>query len=211
MNGSIDNDVAAGVEAWLRWVPKWVPAVHRGKAKICGRCTGSPIVTAAGFPRDTPHQVKHALVSRMHRLIDRAVEEFTEANLPLLKAELDGEHDWSAGGYEPLAGLDPEYDGLDPDPDPDDEAQPFLFTMLGLAEATKPDPPLPRPPLTEAEKTQLRREMSMADQHASEVGNRVCIELFAYSDLIAAAVKRFVEPQVQAVMDELSRQLESPQ
>lgn len=165
---------------------------------------------ASGIALDTPHQVKHALVSRMQRIIDRAVDEYTAEHLPMLQAELSGEAMWQVGGYDPGAGLDPEFDGVDPDPEPDESGQPFLFTLGGLAEETRPEPPLPRPPLSEAEKQQLRREIELADQQASSVGNEVCFALLMHQARISAAIERFVEPQVQALLDDLSQHLEPP-
>ncbi len=207
----LDNRVAAGVEAWLAWAPKWAPAGHRARPRLCRRCTGSPLLVAAGIAEDTPHQVKHAFVSRMQRIVDDAVDEYTETHLPMLQAELSGAHMWDVGGYDPGAGLDPEYDGLDPDPEPDETGQPFLFTMGGLAEETKPEPPLPRPPLSANEKQQLRREIELADRQASAVGNEVCFALLTHRARVEAAIERFIEPQVRALLEELSRQLESPE
>ena len=207
----IDERVRAAVDAWIEWVPKWEPAAHRGRSRLCKRCTGSPVVAAAGLGDDTPHQVKHFLVSRMQRIIDRAVDEYTEANLPMLHAELTGADVWRIGGYDPAAGLDPEYDGLDLDPEPEESGQPFLFTMAGLAEETRPEPPLPRPPLSPEEKQQLRREFELADRCANDVGNDVCFELVAHRPRIEAAIARFVEPQVREMLEELSRHLEPPQ
>lgn len=208
---AIEERVANAVEAWLQWVPKWGPAAHRSKTRICRKCTGSPLLVAAGLDTDTPHQVKHALVSRMQRIIDRAVDEYTEQHLPMLHAELTDADMWRVDSYDPAAGLDPEYDGLDPDPEPDESGQPFLFTMAGLAAESRPEPPLPRPPLTADEKQQLRREIELADRQASDAGNEVCFALMAHRPAIEAAIERFVEPQVQAVLDELSRHLQPPQ
>lgn len=208
--GVIDEKVASAVEAWLQWVPKWRPAAHRTKTRICRKCTGSPLLVAAGIAPDTPHQVKHALVSRMQRIIDKAVDEYTAQHLPMLQAELAGADMWRAGGYDPAAGLDPEFDGLDPDPEPDEAAQPFLFTMAGLAADSQPEPPLPRPPLTAEEKQQLQREIALADHRAIDTGNEVCFALLVHQGRISAAISRFVEPQVQAMLDDLSQQLEPP-
>ncbi|RGE24402.1 spermidine/putrescine ABC transporter substrate-binding protein [Leucobacter sp. wl10] len=211
MSGAIEQRVDAAVDAWLRWVPGWTPGTHRGRARLCRRCTGSPMLAAAGLTSDVPHQVTHALVSRMQRIIDRRVDEFTEQQLPMLHAELTGEQMWRAGGYDPAAGLDPEYEGLDPDPDPADGEQPFLFTLAGLAEESRSEPLLPRPPLSADEKRQLRREVELADRCAEEAGRAVCFALMAHRSRIESAVRRFVEPQIRAMLDELSRNLEPPQ
>ncbi len=209
--GAIDERVNAAVDAWLRWVPSWSPGTHRARARLCRRCTGSPLLAAAGLTSDVPHQVTHALVSRMQRIIDRRVDEFTAEQLPALHGELAGEELWSAGGYDPTEGLAPEYEGLDPDPDPDDTEQPFLFTLAGLAEESRPAPPLPRPPLSQEEKQRLRREIELADAQAEATGREVCFALMAHRTRIEAAIHRFVEPQIQAMLDELSQHLEPPQ
>ena len=176
---------------------------------MCRRCTGSPVLDAAGISGTVPHQVTHALASRMQRIIDRMVDEYIEAQLPVMHAELQGEAIWSAGGYQPDAGLDPEYDGLDLDPEPEGE-QPMLFTMAGLAEQSRPEPPLPRPPLSAEEKQQLRREIELADQYTNDIGAQLCFALSEHRGRITAAVLRFVEPQIQALLDELSQHLEPP-
>ncbi|WP_105804986.1 spermidine/putrescine ABC transporter substrate-binding protein [Leucobacter massiliensis] len=208
---TIEERVTGAVDAWLRWLPGWSPGTHRGRARLCRRCTGSPLLTAAGIGADVPHQVTHALVSRMQRIIDRRVDEFTERELPTLHAELTGAELWRSGGYDPAAGLAPEYEGLDPDPEPVEGEQPFLFTLAGLAEETRPEPPLPRPPLSAEEKQRLRREIELADRCAEEAGRAVCFALVSHRPRIQTAITRFVEPQVQALLDELSRHLEPPQ
>ncbi|WP_336658893.1 spermidine/putrescine ABC transporter substrate-binding protein [Leucobacter sp. USHLN153] len=206
----IEVRVTAAVDAWLRWVPGWSPGTHRGRARVCRRCTGSPILSAAGLTNDVPHQVLHALVARMQRIIDRQVDEFTASSLPALHAELENAEMWDAGGYDPASGLAPEYEGLDPDPEPEEVDQPFLFTLAGLAEESRPEPPLPRPPLSGEEKARIRREIELADAQAEEVGRAVCFALMPHRPRIQSAVERFVEPQVREMLDELSRGLEPP-
>lgn len=205
----IPGKVTAAVDAWLRWLPGWVPGTHRGRSRMCRRCTGSPMLVAAGLENDIPHQVVHALVSRMQRIIDRAVDEYTEQALPMLYAELSGEQLWNSGGFDPGSGLDPEYEGIDLDPEPDDE-QPFLFTMTELAEQSKAEPPLPRPPLSAEEKRRIRYEIDLADRYAQDIGQRLCFALTEHRARVQAAVQRFVEPQIQALLEELTRQLEPP-
>nr|WP_245190341.1 spermidine/putrescine ABC transporter substrate-binding protein [Leucobacter exalbidus] len=199
------------VDAWLRWLPSWSPGHHRGRARVCRRCTGSPLLTAAGIGRDVPHQVTHALTTRMQRIIDRIVDDFTQQELPMLHAELTGEEQRASGGYDPSAGLEPEFDGLDPDPDPADGSQPYLFTLAGLAAEAQPPAPEPRPPLTAREREVLRAEIARADECAETVGNELCFALMAHRTRIETAIERFVEPQVQALLDELSAGLEPPQ
>ena len=177
---------------------------------MCRRCTGSPILAAAGLAQDVPHQVAHALVGRMQRIIDRAVDEYTERDLPVLLAELREEELWNTGGFQPAEGLDPEYDGVDLDPEVEG-GQPYLFTMAELAEQTKPGTALPRPPLNADEKRQLRREIEMADRFADDAGQQLCFAVAGHRPRIQAAVERFVEPQIQALLEELARHLEPPQ
>lgn len=205
----IADRVDAAVDAWLRWLPGWAPGTHKGRARMCRRCTGSPVLAAAGIEADVPHQVGHALNSRMQRIVDRAVDEYTERELPTLHAELTGEQLWNAGGYEPQEGLEPEYEGLDLDPEVEGD-QPTLFTLAELAEQTRPAPPLPRPPLSADEKRRLRHEIDLADRCAQDVGQRICFAVAAHRPRIQAAVQRFVEPQIQALLEELTRHLEPP-
>ncbi len=167
------------------------------------------MLAAAGLEGDAPHQIVHALVSRMQRIIDRAVDDYTERSLPALHAELTGEQLWNSGGFDPGSGLDAEYEGVDLDPETDDE-QPYLFTMAELAEQTKPEPPLPRPPLSPEEKRRIRSEIELADRFAQDVGQRLCFALTEHRPRVQAAVERFVEPQIQALLDELTRHLEPP-
>lgn len=206
---AVADRVTAGVDAWLRWLPTWQPGTHRGRSRMCRRCMGSPLLVAAGIEGEVPHQVAHALTSRMQRIIDRLVDDYTERELPALHAELTGEQLWHTGGFEPGAGLDPEYDGLDLDPETED-GQPFLFTLAELAEQSKPEPPLPRPPLSREEKQRLRQEVEEAGRYADDVGQQLCFALAGHRPRIRAAVGRFVEPQIRAMLDELSQHLEPP-
>ena len=42
----METQVDQAVEAWIRWVPRWEPATHRGRVAPCRRCLGSPILSA---------------------------------------------------------------------------------------------------------------------------------------------------------------------
>lgn len=208
---STDARVIAAVESWLKWLPTWEPGFHRARARVCRRCVGSPIVAAAQIEDDVPHQVTHALVARMQRIIDKTVDEYTEKNLPHLHSELTSSEQWHApSGYRPGEGLAPEYDGIDLDPEPHDDAQPFLFTLAELAKDPDAPPTLPRPPLTPAEKASLRHEIELADHCAIETGQQVCFALSEHASRIQTAIARFVEPQIQHLLDELSQALEPP-
>ena len=48
------------------------------------------------------------------------------------------------------------------------------------------------------------------DEHARSVGTAVCFALLEHRVRIADAVERLVEPQVEALLDELSQTLDVP-
>lgn len=177
---------------------------------MCRKCAGSPFLEAAGFPEGVPHQVTHALVMRMHRIIDRDVELYTAAELPALHAELTGEAMWQASGYDPTEGLPPESEGVDLDPEPASHDQPFLFTLAELQEIAKPDPPLPRPPLSQEEKARIRVEIELAEQRSVSIGQQLCFAIMGHRERIKAAINRHIEPQIEMMLAELSRSLEPP-
>jgi hypothetical protein len=208
---SLDAQVRSAVDAWLRWVARWQPGSHRSRARLCRRCVGSPLVDAAGFDHDIPHAVKHALVMRLNAVIESDVDAYTERNLPLLSEELkDSEARKRARPYRPNDDLAPEYQGLDIDPEPD-PSQPFLFTLTELARDAARDIRVPDPePLTDAAKAALRHEMALADDHATQTGMAVCLALMDHRRRINDAVERVVEPQVQALLRDLSRSLDAP-
>ncbi|NHI15582.1 spermidine/putrescine ABC transporter substrate-binding protein [Microbacterium excoecariae] len=209
MERSLETRVSQAVDAWLRWLPRWEPATHRGRRSPCRRCLGSPLLAAAGLEGDTPHGVQHGLTTRLTTLVDQRVAGYTAANLPLLQTELDQQAARNrARSYRPRDGLDPEFDGmpLDPDPDP---SQPFLFTIAGFEEeAAREAPPLP--PLTEAAKQALRREVALADEHADAVGREICHLLGPHRRRIRAAIVEFVDPQVDRLLAELGASLDAP-
>lgn len=204
------ESVREQVHAWESWLANWEPPAHRARPRLCRKCHHSPLAAAAGFERDAPHQIVHALLSRMHRLIDSEVDAYTAEHLPLLQAELDGAAIWNAGGYDPAKGLSVEYDGVDHDAVEPVGEQPFLFTFAELQAAEKPEPALPRPPLTESEKRQLKMEIDVADRQAVTVGQELCFVLVGYQATVRQAVQRFVDPQIDALLEELSRNLEAP-
>lgn len=206
---SLETQVDQAVEAWLRWLPRWEPATHRGRVAPCRRCLGSPVLSAAGLGSDVPHGVQHGLSTRIKTIVDNAVAHYTARNLPMLQAELDQQADRNRSRtYRPAEGLEPEFDGLPMDPDPVPGA-PFLFTIAGLAdEADAAVPALP--PLTEDAKAALRQEVRLADEYASMVGREVCTILLRHRLRIQTAVAQYVEPQIAALLDELTRSLDAP-
>ncbi|WP_105566352.1 spermidine/putrescine ABC transporter substrate-binding protein [Microbacterium halophytorum] len=206
---SLETQVSQAVDAWLRWLPRWQPATHRGRVAPCRRCYGSPVLEAAGLGSDVPHGVQHGLSTRVKTIIDRHVGRYTELNLPMLQAELDQQSARNrARSYRPDEGLDPEHEGLPLDPDPQ-PGQPFLFTIEGLAnEAAGEVPSLP--PLTEEAKAALRQEVALADEYANMVGREVCQLLLPHRMRIHRAVSEFVEPQVESMLSDLTRSLDAP-
>ncbi|MDN3310422.1 spermidine/putrescine ABC transporter substrate-binding protein [Microbacterium oryzae] len=209
MERTLDAQVAQAVDAWLRWLPRWQPATHRGRAAPCRRCFGSPLLSAAGLGADVPHGVQHGLSTRMKAIVDHAVAEYTARNLPLLQAELDQQAARNrARSYRPGEDLAPEYEGLPLDPDPVPGA-PFLFTIEQLANEAEADVPS-LPPLSAEAKAALRHEVSLADEYANLVGREICSVLLGHRLRIQAAVVEFVEPQVEAMLAELTQSLDTP-
>ncbi|BDI23331.1 spermidine/putrescine ABC transporter substrate-binding protein [Herbiconiux sp. L3-i23] len=207
----VDARVDAAVDAWLAWLPRWSPSLARTRPRVCRRCVGSPVIDAAGL-REAPHQVQHALVSRIHSLIDDDVASFTATELPLLHAELDRSEAErrAARPYRPEEGLGPEFEGLGVDPEPV-PGEPYLFTLAGLAEdAAEPAPPAATRSYDEAAKQQLRREIALSDERAVGVGRAACLALVGHRPRIAEAIDSVVTPQIESLMSELSAGLEIP-
>lgn len=206
---SLETQVDQAVEAWLRWVPRWEPATHRGRVAPCRRCLGSPILSAAGIGANAPHGVQHGLSTRMKTIVDHAVSEYTSRNLPMLQQELDQQAARNrARSYRPGDDLDPEFDGMPLDPEPVPGA-PFLFTIAGLADDEAADLP-PLPPLSDEAKTALRQEVALADEYANLVGREICGMLLRHRIRIQAAISQHVEPQIEAMLAELTQSLDSP-
>jgi len=206
---SIETQVSQAVDAWLRWLPRWQPATHRGRVAPCRRCFGSPVLSAAGLGSDVPHGVQHGLSTRVKTIVDQAVAAYTARNLPMLQAELDQQAARNrARSYRPSEGLDPEFEGLPLDPEPVPGA-PFLFTISGLADEANADIPA-LPPLSEEAKAALRQEVALADDYANMIGREVCSILLHHRLRIQAAVSQHVEPQIAAMLDELTKSLDAP-
>lgn len=209
MERSLDTQVSQAVDAWLRWLPRWEPSTHRGRVAPCRRCLGSPILSAAGLGADVPHGVQHGLSTRIKSIIDHAVADYTARNLPMLQSELDQQAERNrARSYRPTEGLEPEFEGLPIDPEPIPGA-PFLFTLGGLASDVDADVP-ELPPLSDEAKAALRQEVGLADDYANMMGREVCAVLLRHRLRIQQAVSELVEPQVEALLEELSRSLDAP-
>ncbi|BDZ63893.1 spermidine/putrescine ABC transporter substrate-binding protein [Agromyces mangrovi Wang et al. 2018] len=211
MDGSIEARVSHEVDNWLRWLPRWRPGTARARVRLCRRCFGSPILAAAGLEVDVPHGVQHALSMRMKGIIDVAVDDYTDRNLPLLHRELrQAEERKARRPYRPGEGLDPEYRGLELDPDPSPD-QPFLFTIGGLerdaAEGAEAEHPRP---LSAEEKAAIREEVRLADEFAKQIGRRICAALRDHRARIAEGIAGVVEPQVAELLADLDRELDSP-
>jgi len=206
---SLETQVSQAVDAWLRWLPRWEPATHRGRVAVCRRCLGSPVLSAAGLGADVPHGVQHGLSTRIKTIVDHAVADYTSRNLPMLQAELDQQAERNrARSYRPGEGLDPEFEGMPLDPDPQPGA-PFLFTLAGMADEADAEVPA-LPPLSDEAKAALRQEVGLADEYANMVGREVCSILLGQRLRIQTAIAEFVEPQVAALLEELTRSLDAP-
>ncbi|MBN9201188.1 MAG: spermidine/putrescine ABC transporter substrate-binding protein, partial [Microbacterium chocolatum] len=59
-------------------------------------------------------------------------------------------------------------------------------------------------------KAALRQEVSLADDFANMVGREVCTILLHHRVRVQAAVTQYVEPQIAAMLDELTRSLDAP-
>ena len=205
----METQVDLAVEAWLRWVPRWEPATHRGRVAPCRRCLGSPLLSAAGVGSDVPHGVQHGLSTRLKTIVDTAVAGYTARNLPMLQHELDQQAARNrARSYRPSENLDPEFDGLPLDPDPVPGA-PFLFTIAELADDPADALP-PLPPLSDEAKVALRQEVALADEYANMVGREICGLLLRHRIAIQATISQHVEPQIEALLAELTQSLDSP-
>lgn len=176
---------------------------------MCRRCFGSPILAAAGLGSDVPHGVQHGLSTRIKAIVDHAVNDYTEQNLPMLSAELASQAARNRSrAYRPGDDLEPEYDGLPLDPDPVPGA-PFLFTIAGMAEEANVDVPA-LPPLSEDAKVALRHEVQLADEFAGMIGREVCQLLLPQRIRIRDAIAVYVEPQIAAMLQELTSSLDAP-
>lgn len=205
MERAIPEGVWAAVASWLRWVPRWEPGTHRGRTKPCPLCLGNPMLAAAGLSADVPHAVAHALATRLKRISDRTVEEYTSRNLPLLESELRGSSLPSTPGSAEQS--DPEHEGLELDPEPE-PGVPFLFTFAELREPTLPA--INRPPLSDAAKQALRAELRLADECGRHTTGLIALALAEHRDVIQAALATHVEPQIDALLAELAEELNSP-
>ncbi|GAB3595249.1 spermidine/putrescine ABC transporter substrate-binding protein [Microbacterium tumbae] len=209
MERSLETQVDQAVEAWLRWVPRWEPATHRGRVAPCRRCLGSPILSAVGIGGNVPHGVQHGLSTRIKTIVDHAVAEYTARNLPMLQRELDQQAARNlARSYRPSEDLAPEFEGMPLDPDPVPGA-PFLFTIAGLADDDAEELP-PLPPLSDEAKAALRQEVTLADEYANMVGREICGLLLRHRLSVQAAISQYVEPQIEALLEELTQSLDAP-
>lgn len=205
----METQVDQAVEAWLRWVPRWEPATHRGRMAPCRRCLGSPVLSAVGIGSNVPHGVQHGLSTRIKTVVDHAVAEYTAKNLPMLQAELDQQAARNrARSYRPSEDLDPEFEGMPLDPDPVPGA-PFLFTIAGLADQEAAELP-PLPPLSADAKVALRQEVALADDYANMIGREICGMLLRHRLAVQSAISQYVEPQIEALLAELTQSLDSP-
>jgi len=206
---SLETQVDQAVEAWLRWVPRWEPATHRGRVAPCRRCLGSPVLSAVGIGSDVPHGVQHGLSTRIKTIVDRAVADYTALNLPLLQKELNHQAERNrARSYRPAEDLAPEFEGMPLDPDPVPGA-PFLFTIAGLADESAAELP-PLEPLSEDAKAALRKEVALADEYANMIGREICGILLRHRLAVQQAISRYVEPQIEAMLAELTQSLDAP-
>ncbi|MGB3413690.1 MAG: spermidine/putrescine ABC transporter substrate-binding protein [Microbacteriaceae bacterium] len=211
MTRSLETEVRLQVDAWLRWLPKWHPGSGLSRARICRKCTGSPFLKVTDLADNAPHAVQHALVMRMNKILADGVDEYVEKNLPLMRQELElDEQRKKQLPYRPSEGLDPEYEGLELDP-PALPGEPYLFTLSELASDLASTIPQAKPGFLSPElKRALRLELELSDQFTRDLGNQLCTHLKEHRSRIDRAVQVFVEPQISAMMAELSAELSFP-
>jgi len=66
------------------------------------------------------------------------------------------------------------------------------------------------PPLSEEAKAALRQEVGLADEYANLVGREVCGLLLQHRLRIQTGVAEFVEPQIEAMLADLTKSLDAP-
>jgi hypothetical protein len=66
------------------------------------------------------------------------------------------------------------------------------------------------PPLSDEAKAALRQEVGLADDYANMVGREVCTILLHHRLRIQSAIGEYVEPQIEAMLEELTRSLDAP-
>ena len=59
-------------------------------------------------------------------------------------------------------------------------------------------------------KAALRQEVGLADDYANLIGREVCAVLLHHRLRIQAAIGQYVEPQIAAMLEELTRSLDAP-
>lgn len=166
-------------------------------------------MAAVGLDHDVPHAVQHGLSTRIKAIVDDVVDDYTAKNLPLLQRELRAAEEAKARKYRPDRGLEPEFDGLPVDPDPV-PGEPYLFTLAELAGQEDPESDELPAPLSEEEKAALRTEIRLADECAIHAGKLVCLAIEPHRERILAAVALYVEPQIEALLADLTLELDSP-
>ena len=197
------------MDAWLAWLPRWEPSTHRGRVAPCRRCFGSPVLSAAGLGADVPHGVQHGLSTRIKTIVDRVGRRVHRA-----------EPADAAGRARPAGGAQP---------------RPQLPAGRGARARVRGSAARPRsrarravplhdlghgrrggcrhpgpPPLSDEAKAALRQEVGLADDYANMVGREVCTILLHHRLRIQAAIGEYVEPQIEAMLEELTRSLDAP-
>ncbi|MBT1018431.1 hypothetical protein KJY77_04675 [Canibacter sp. lx-72] len=206
-NGLSSFDVAAvvakQVKVWKFWVSKWEFNHARVRTRTCIKCEpGDPFVLGAAFDNGVPHPVKHALTSRMYRVVRKRVDEVVavalpnlhERNMRLDQARLTAE-------YDPRLALDPEYDGLELDP-PEDPERPFLFTLSEFAQHTRSivdfTDELLRHQMSDTEQLDLQRATAVHNTIYYNVCRELATALARHRGEIARVLETYVQPQIAA-------------
>lgn len=207
--------VAEQVAAWQRWVASWQLQHVRTKSRVCANCvSGAQFVMGAAFDTGVPHPVKHALVSRMHRVANKRLSDVVEVVLPEFHRE-QGRYMSSlqSSEYDPRASLAPEYDGVELDPLPAAN-EPFLFTLEEFAAASTAGEEPPFEFLIAGQSPQQQQRLARAKHVRDVIHYNICKQLATGLVSHRAAIKQTLEThvtwQVEADIARLMEHLETP-
>ena len=157
-----------------------------------------------------PHGVQHGLSTRIKTIVDHAVAEYTDARTCRCCRPSSTTRPRATARAATAPPRDSSRSSRDCRSTPSrSRARPFLFTISGLAEEA--DAGIPAlPPLSDEAKAALRQEVGLADDYANMVGREVCTILLHHRLRIQAAISQYVEPQIEAMLEELTRSLDAP-
>ncbi|MET4051400.1 hypothetical protein ABID81_000744 [Frigoribacterium sp. PvP054] len=130
-----------------------------------------------------------------------------DAEAPFDPDDLDG---WLLPPDSPASPVTPESGSIAPGPAADEPSgRPGERADAG-SDARPEAEPAAETEYSDEAKAALRRELTLAGDHAEAVGTSLCLALVEHRPRIAEAIDRLVVPQVDELLAELSRALEQP-